>query len=595
MKNTVRLILVTMILVAAQVVTAGLWDSIKKVGSDIADTAGNVAGATVNFTTSTVHSVKQRTVFADLRTNATETAQLNPVSAEVPTATQTVLTAETSAPAPTPAVQPSAPAPVSAPSTAPVSVPQFAERKTATTANDGDNLSSRKKHRKEKKYQQHAEGKHSAQSGHPASNDKKSENSTLLAYQKFINDEFKPKIKALGRDLARRASAFRSTYWFKGVYSYNELGDFESGRSERALNRLREIANGDDAVFQKLRSEASAWSFAGKSLMQPWNYWSIKRRNPYFSEDDGRFEETIWDDPNVNLRYLDETNAEIGSLDNLSKWIERARAWLTREFEIVDKECSISALSVKRIADLHGKVDYKPFAVYKDIVFGDSVIDVFEKMKKIDDNAHWMRMSRNDNDAGKSIETYLHGKQLYAEILSRHGLDFIFGSFAPNEGSVLVSMEMKFGTAPSVDVLVDKYKVEGAKVEKTRDILDRKWPETEMGQFGLMLFNALEKKATAIEEKKGDASTYRKDMLTISEKYCQGTAVDKTVVSIDGVTISICENVETHKVVKVIFEDTLLSAKLKELCVKQKDTDEKARADAKAAAEKKAKAAALEF
>ena len=595
MKNTVIFVLVTIVLAAAQVASAGLWDSIKKVGSDIADTAGNVASATVSFTTSTVHSVKQRTVFADPRTNTTETAQSNPAPVEVPTATQTVSTAETSAPAPTPAVQPSASAPVSVPSSVPVSVPQAAERKTATAADDGDNLFSRKKHRKEKRHQQHAEGKPSAKSDHSSSNDKKSENSALSAYQKFINDEFKPKIKACERALSRRASAFRSTYWFKGVYSYNELGKYESGQSELALKRLRELANGDDAEFQKLRSEASAWSFAGESLMQPWNYWSIKRRNPYFSEGNGRFNIYLSDNPDASLRYLDETNMEIGSLDNLSKWIERARAWLTREVEIVDKECSISALSVKRIAELHGRADYKPFAVYKDIVFGDSVIDVFEKMKKIDDNAHWMRMSRNDNDAGKSIETYLHGKQLYAEILSRHGLDFIFGSFAPNEGSVLVSMEMKFGTAPSADALVDKYKVEGAKVEKIRDIIDRKWPETEIGQFGLMLFNALEQKAIAIEEKKGDASTYRKDMLAVSEKYCQGTAVDKTVVSIDGVTISICENVETHKVIKVIFEDTLLSAKLKELCVKQKESDEKAAAEAKAAMEKKAKAAAVDF
>jgi len=317
MKNSRRFVVVTMALVAAQAATADLWDSIKKVGGDIADVAGNVADATVSFTTSTVHSVKQRTIFADPQTNALETAQSNLAQTEVPTATQTVSPAERSAPAPTPAVQSSVSAPVSAPSTAPVSVPQVAERKTATAADDGDNLFSQKKYHKEKKHQQHAAGKHSAKSDHSASNDKKSEDSAPSAYQKFINDEFRPRIKACEQALSRRANAFRSTYWFKGVYSYNELGDFESGRSERALNRLREIANGDDAVFQKLRSEASAWSFAGESLMQPWNYWSIKRRNPYFSEGDGRFNDTIWDDPHVNLRYLDETNAEIGSLDNL--------------------------------------------------------------------------------------------------------------------------------------------------------------------------------------------------------------------------------------------------------------------------------------
>ena len=55
------------------------------------------------------------------------------------------------------------------------------------------------------------------------------------------------------------------------------------------------------------------------------------------------------------------------------------------------------------------------------------------------------------------------------------------------------------------------------------------------------------------------------------------------------------EDEETHKVSKVIFEDTLLSAKLKELCAKQKEADEKAEAEAKAATEKNAKAAAVDF
>lgn len=32
-------------------------------------------------------------------------------------------------------------------------------------------------------------------------------------------------------------------------------------------------------------------------------------------------------------------------------------------------------------------------------------------------------------------------------ILARHGLDFIFGSFPPDEGSALIGIEMKFSAA----------------------------------------------------------------------------------------------------------------------------------------------------
>ena len=361
------------------------------------------------------------------------------------------------------------------------------------------------------------------------------------------------------------------------------------------MRRLREIASGDETKFRKLKSDAAAWSFAGESLMQPWNYWSIKRRVPYFSQGDGRFNIYLPDIPDASLPYLDEAGTMIGSLDNLSHWIERTKGWLARESEIVYKECSVSALSVKRIAELHGRADYKPFTVYKDIAFGDSVIDVFEKLKKVDNDVQWIRATRNDSQAGETMDMYLHGKRLYTEVLSRHGLTFTFGSFASDEGSVLTGVEMKFAAPPPVDALVAKYNVVGAKVEKVRDIIDRKWPETEMGQFGLMLFNALEHKAIAVEKKNGDSSAYRKDMLAISEKYCKGKVVEKTVVTIDNVTISICESVEAHKVVKVTFEDTLLATKLKELCIKKKESDEKAETDTKAAAEKKAKSDSLNF
>lgn len=470
-----------------------------------------------------------------------------------------------------------------------------AERK-ANIVTVNDDISSGNEYRAEKKHLDHSQVKRDDQSADISHDGKKSGNNAMSVYQQFINDEFKTKIKVIEQELARRERAFRETYWFNGVYSHKELGDYESGRSKLALKRLREIANGDDAEFRKLQSDIFAWSYAGKSLMQPWNYcWSLKRREPYFSQGNGRFCIHLPDNPDASLPYLDEEKSTIGSLDNLSNWIERTKAWLARESEIVYKECSISELSAKRIAELHGRPDYKPFTVYKDIAFGDSVIDVFEKLKKVDNDAQWIRATRNDNDAGETIDMYLHGKRLYTEVLSRHGLNFTFGSFASDEGSVLTGMEMKFATSPSADTLVAKYNVDGAKVEKVRDIIDRKWPETEMGQFGLMLFNALERKAKAVEGKNGTSSIYRKDMLAISENHCKGKAVEKTVVTIDGVTVSICENVETHKVVKVTFEDTLLAAKLKELCVKQKETDAKSEAEAKAAAEKTAKSDSLNF
>ena len=193
----------------------------------------------------------------------------------------------------------------------------------------------------------------------------------MSVYQQFINDEFKPKIKVIEQELARRERAFRETYWFNGVYSHKELGRYESGQSELALKRLREIANGDDAEFRKLKSDASAWSYAGESLMQPWNYgWSPKRREPYFSHGNGQFNIYLPDNPDTSLPYLDGADSRIGSLDNLSNWIERTKVWLARESEIVYKECSISELSAKRIAELHGRPDYKPFTVYKDIAYG---------------------------------------------------------------------------------------------------------------------------------------------------------------------------------------------------------------------------------
>lgn len=469
-----------------------------------------------------------------------------------------------------------------------------AERK-ANIVTVNDDISSGNEYRAEKKHLDHSQVERDDQSADISHDDKKSGNNAMSVYQQFINDEFKPKIKTIEQELARRERAFRETYWFKGVYSYNELGRYESGQSKLALRRLREIASGDETKFRKLKSDAAAWSFAGESLMQPWNYWSIKRREPYFSQGDGRFNIYLPDIPDASLPYLDEASTMIGSLDNLSNWIERTKGWLARESEIVYKECSVSALSVKRIAELHGRADYKPFTVYKDIAFGDSVIDVFEKLKKVDNDVQWIRATRNDSQAGETMDMYLHGKRLYTEVLSRHGLNFTFGSFASDEGSVLTGMEMKFATSPSADTLVAKYNVDGAKVEKVRDIIDRKWPETEMGQFGLMLFNALERKAKAVEGKNGTSSIYRKDMLAISENHCKGKAVEKTVVTIDGVTVSICENVETHKVVKVTFEDTLLAAKLKELCIKQKEADDKSEAEAKAAAEKKAKSDSLNF
>ena len=581
-----KILTVSLIVMTANCLNAGFLDGLKKIGGGVVEAADSAFDATVNITTSAVQSVSQGSTLSGSPTNTPITVQTDKV--EVPTMQTTEPTQVTT---PT-----SSTASISA-TPAPAPAAQVVESRPTTEADNDDNLLSRRKHRKEKKNQQRAEAKHDARvGGHVASKNGKPRNEGVAAYQKFISNEFKPKIEAFEQALARRDRAFRSTYWRNGVFSMSEIGRYESGQSELALNRLREIAKGDDAMFRKLRSSSSAWSFAGDSLRQPWNYWTINRMSPYFNSSNGKFGTYLHDNPEPSMRYLDETNAKIESLDNLSKWIEKARAWLAREDDIIRKECFIGESSAKRIADLHGKADYKPFAVYKDIAFGDSVIDVFEKMKKIDNGAEWMRMSRNDDQAGKTIEAYLHGKQLYTKILTRHGLDFIFGSFAPDEGAILVRMEMEFATAPDVGMLVDKYgKAEGAKVRKVRDIIDRKWPETEIGQFGLLLFTALENKAKSIEEKNGDSSTLRKDMLAVSEKYCQGTAVEKTIVAIDGVEISICENSESHKVSKLIFEDTLLSAKLKELCIKQKEADKKAEADAKAEAEKKAKAAAVEF
>ena len=299
-----------------------------------------------------------------------------------------------------------------------------------------------------------------------------------------------------------------------------------------------------------------------------------------------------WKEEPVGGRKIFQSGQSKLTKEVVDQWITHVREWLARNDVLLSR---LNGTGVKeKVKDFYVKAagtNTAPFNVYRGISFGSLIGDVYGEMEK-----HAQNSGANSLEwRGNKLDMFLNGCSFNATV-KPHEIQFMFGAFAPDEVPVLTAMTMKFTqAAPSVDALVAKYgKMDGARVERQSEIVNRVWPETEIGQFWKMVATTLEAK-TKQSGGQGVGDALKKDVESIFAAHSKTIAREKVRIVIGRVTVDISEDPSTHTVSSVFFKDTLLSTKLMELCRNQKDAAKKAEADAKTAAEKKAKSESLNF
>lgn len=635
-----KILTVSLIVMVVNYLNAGFLDGLKKIGGGVVEAAGSAFDTTVNITTSAVQSVSQGSTLSGSPTNTPITVQTDKV--EVPTIPSSEF-AQVTPPSTTPVA-----APIATPAHAPT--PQVVKSKSATDADNDDNLFSRRKHHREKKHQI-AEAKRGVYNSF--------EKPYSLAISFLNNEAFIKQLDelvAMDVDGKRYGENARSGAYMKiQVTDYGLSDSVPTAKCPslpdycKKLGEVRISSPGDDKfrewkavllsnmeqerqfmsqkstednirkfIDEELKPKCIAYDkamdLAGKiySSMRD----ELGPHHPYVA-----CTKEEWGTTNFGHSYDpgNEYNGQIYCLYDLDgwkrdpvsgrkvfgpgintkltkevgdKWIAHARKWLARNDRLLSRlnGVGIDANGKEFYAGMVGS-NVAPFKVYRNIMFGSSIVDVYSAMEQLalKNGASSLAVR------GGIVDGFLNGCS-FRTLVKPHDVLFTFGAFAPDELPVLAAMTMRFiGTAPSVDVLVEKYgKMDGAVVKRNSEIVNRVWPETEIGQFWELIATTAEKKMKQ-SGGRDDSNVLKKDLETIYAAHSKAITREQVTITIGGVKIVIAEDPSSHTVEKISFEDTLLSAKLKELCVKQKEDDKKAEAKAKAEAEKKAKAAAVEF
>ncbi len=605
--------------ILANYLYAGFLDGLKKVGEGVVDVAGGVVDTTVNATTSTVQSVKQHTVFADPQTNVANVVQAVPAVTTTTAPVAAPVSTPTAAPAPVPTAVPTQ-ASMATPASVTASAPQVTERKSPS-AEDGDNSF-------EQQYKLATDYLNSEEfikqlddlvkldvGGKRYGEDARSGAYIRIAVrdQGLTREISTEKIPGLPKfcekwSVMRMPEEGKFNEW-KDVLQSNIERERQYMAEKAVENTVRKVIEGE----LKLRCAEynKAGNFAGKiyssirSELQPQHPYMACMKEEWNTTNFGHGHD---DGPDGIYRLYDLDGWKNGSIEGrriftsgyqskLTKeiadmWIAHVRKWLARNDVLLSR---LTGVGIKeKCGAFYAKAEGTntvPFKVYRDIAFGSVIGDVYGEMER-----HAQNSGANHLEwRGETLDMFLNGCSFNVSV-KPHDIQFIFGAFAPDEVPVLTAMKMKFTqAAPSVDALVEKYgKMDGAKIERKSEVVKRVWPETEVGQFWRMVATALEAKVKQ-SGSKGIGNAFKKDVESIFASHSKAITRERVRIDMGGVTVDISEDSSTHSVSSIFFKDTLLSAKLMELCRNQKAAAKKAEAEAKAAAEKKAKSDSLNF
>ena len=271
-----------------------------------------------------------------------------------------------------------------------------------------------------------------------------------------------------------------------------------------------------------------------------------------------------------------------GVTNRMDIWKQSIKNWMTQEDRIMREILLYDGEGVRRVAKLHGKevsadtpITNIARKVYYDISIGDTVADVFAKMKKIcgkspNDHYEWGWQRDNGPREGKEFQGYISGKRMYA-MTDKHLLVFDFGSFAPGQSSVLAEMQLIFkGDDRPADEMVAKYSSwPNAKISKHKKERGMEWKGDDISQYMKNVHKYLNDKF------KGEADA-------IQGKHAQLMFNEWTTIESDGLVVSVYPDGNQC----MMFSDGVLNDELvkryTELKAKQEAESEKKAAAKKA-------------
>ena len=604
--------------ILANCLYAGFLDGLKKVGEGVVDVAGGVVDTTVNATTSTVQSVKQHTVFADPQTNVANVVQAVPAVTTTTAPVAAPVSTPTAAPAPVPTAVPTQ-ASMATPASVTASAPQVTERKSPS-AEDGDNsfeqqyklaidyLNSELFVRQlDELVKLDVDGKYYG------------EDARSGAYKKIEVMDYGltgavPTGKLPGlpgfckKHVEVRMPDARKINEWKDVLQSNIERERQFMTQKAVENVVRKVAKEEleprcDKYNRAMELAGKIYSSIRSDLGPHHPYVACEKaiwRTTHFGHgyEDGPdgiyclYNLDGWKEDPVEGRKIFQSGQSRLTKEVADRWTAHVLGWLARNDVLLSR---LNGAGVKETCStFYAKTagtNTVPFKVYRGISFGSLIGDVYGEMEKLAQNSG----ANSLEWCGKTLDMFLNGCS-FSVTVKPHDIQFIFGAFAPHEVPVLTAMKMKFTqAAPSVDALVEKYgKMDGAKIERKSEVVKRVWPETEIGQFWKMVATTLEVKVKQ-NGGQGVGDALKRDVESIFTGHSKAITREMVRIDIGGVTVDVSEDPSTHSVSSIFFKDTLLAAKLMELCRNQKAAAKKSEAEAKAAAEKKAKSDSLNF
>lgn len=285
----------------------------------------------------------------------------------------------------------------------------------------------------------------------------------------------------------------------------------------------------------------------------------------------------------------------VGHLDNISKSYSSGKgAYLDRH------------------AELHGGMDV-PFKAYKDLSFGVSPFDVYEKFKD--------EMEGDGRRPELSSIPAFAWPESYQLKLSSHTLDLGFARFSEDDVAGLVFLRLSFRNgAQSSDALKAKYESLGFKFDVKREKVGKKWkdpngtPEFILNRYGEAVM-AVNYGGTANEmasdRAKAERAEYERRIEEIESKYMEDAYKEYVTAECNGYylqfnakggaayapsTLSVVEkDGDLNQVVEIVIMDkATIDAQIRAYnAVHERQAAEEAKRNA--AHEKQAQAAALDF